>query len=262
MPEEEKKPQDTPQSTEDALQAVVEEQAKEQIPAAETIPEPKYLTQEDFQAHLRQMEESISRRWQSLSDRRIADVERKAEARIAALRTELSQKELDSEEREVMALPEDERVSRLADLAYRRVKRLEGQGPREPAGNAAEQQTERASQQLIAEVQRRAQAEFPGLFYDIRLWQGTDAGQSVENNLRVIRENALSIAAAPSTSKEKDVRPASPARQPETIPIRVSPAAPVTMKDDEIQDWIIREPGNQKAQAAYRQMRQRWTAGS
>lgn len=203
--------------------------------------------------------ERLARHFQSVTDKTIA----KQEGRVKALEEHIRQQSIRNEDAYLNSLPEQERPAAKANLAYDKVRKMEQDNAQAPP---EEPQVASNDGDVVAEVQRQAQTiatELGVNFYDLRVWQGLDVSLSVQDNLNLFRQNANRLKPASSTAPKPQTSnpPQSQGtrRQPETVPSRPSPAAGTAQRtDDEIQDWLIREPNSQQAQKAYREMRNRW----
>lgn len=249
--------------TSDNLEQVVEEvasQVTEETKEQAEQPAPSYVTQEEMDRQLAAQRESLSRHFQSVTDRRMAGFE----TEIKAMKYEAGQEQRKRDETYIQGLPEEDKPGAMAKIAYERTNQVAA--PETTTPRDAQVVGDLNQESVIQQVQTQARSmaqELGVSFYDMRLWEGTDASLSVQANMEIVRANAQKVKGeAPKSNNTNQSQPTTEPRKPEPVPTRQSPASGTRGKtDEEIKDAIIAAPNDPKVQQAYADMVKGWDNG-
>ncbi len=243
------------QPSQDALAQAVQEAVGQLAP--EQAQQPVYVTKEEAAKMAREAAweavrtegERIRRQMQSAKDKEVAEIRRDFEV----VRNQVSQSQDASEIQRITSIQDEtERNTAMMLWMSRKVA--------QPSAQAQQtHQPEPPTATVVEDVQQRVRAEIPELYLDIRLWDGTNTALSADANMDIIRRNAATLRGQrPSPSQAQPAAQQTPQRQPQSVPVRTSPAAGGTrMSEEEVEDWLAKEPSNPQALKAYKEMQAR-----
>jgi len=239
------------QPSDDALAQAVQAVAGQIAP--EQAEEPVYVTKEQAAQMakdaageaVRSEGERIRRQMQSAKDKEVSEIRREVEA----IRSQFTQGQ-DAAEIQRITTMEDETGRNAAMMQWMLRKSTQNQP------QSAPQPEPPTASSVVEDVRRLTRQEFPEDWDRGRLYEGTDAGLSAEANMDIIRRNAATIRGQrPQASPAQTVAQQTPQRPQQGVPARTSPAAGgPRMSEDEVEDWLIREPSNPQALQAYKAM--------
>ena len=247
--------QQVEQPSEDALAQAVQEAAGQIAP--ETAQQPVYVTREEAAKMARdaaweavkQEGERIRRQMQSSKDKEVSEIRQ----RFETFEAKYTQNQDTAEIQRITSIPDEtERTTQMMQWMAGKVSKAQQPQSRQQPEPVA------TTTSVVEDVQQRVRQEIPEHYHDVRLWEGASTGLTVDQNMDIIRRNAATIRGQKPFSPTQPAAQQTPGRQPQAVPARTSPAAGgARMTEEEVEDWLAKEPTNPQALKAYKEMQAR-----